>query len=732
MVMEKAPRVRFGFFNSALFLLSFAFVFCGGDSPQSFPFQNPSLPIEERVDDLVSRLTIEEKVSQMQNRASAVPRLGIPEYNWWNECLHGVARAGIATVFPQAIGLAASWDTGLMLKVATSVSDEARAKYHESMRQGRRGMFRGLTFWSPNVNIFRDPRWGRGQETYGEDPFLTARMGVAFVRGLQGGDPRCLKTISTPKHFAVHSGPESERHGFNAVVDSVDLFETYLPAFKTCIVEGGAGSIMGAYNRINGEACCGNKMLLDRILRGEWGFRGYVVSDCGAVGDIQSGHRLVATEAEASALAVKTGCDLDCGTEYRSLLDAVRQGLISEKEIDVSVRRLFEARFRLGMFDPPDSVPYARIPYGVVDCQVNRKLALQAARESIVLLKNENGLLPLKRDLRSILVVGPNADEVRTLYGNYNGIASAPVTPLSGIRAKVPPGTEVKYIKGCGWTFPEQNSTAGLVEAAKASDVVVFVGGISPSLEGEEMRVKAPGFLGGDRTDINLPKVQEDLIAILLTAGRPLVLVLLSGSALTVNRAQESVSAILEAWYPGEEGGTAVADVLFGDVNPAGRLPVTFYSSTAQLPPYEDYSMANRTYRYFTGKPLYPFGFGLSYTRFEYGKLSIAGPKVKRDQSVPITVEVRNAGKIPGDEVVQLYIHDVKGSTPRPIKALKGFQRVTLAPGEKKTIRFTLTPEDLSMLDSKGRWGVEAGEFEVMVGASSEDIRVRGGFEVTE
>ena len=841
------------------------------------PFMNPDLPVMTRVDDLVSRMTLEEKVSQMMNHAAPILRLGVAEYDWWTEGLHGVARAGVATVFPQAIGLAATWDTDLMLKVATVISDEARAKHHDFVRKGDFNMNEGLTFWSPNINIFRDPRWGRGQETYGEDPYLTGRMGVSFVRGMQGDDPRYLKLVSTPKHYAVHSGPEPDRHRFNAVASERDVRETYLPAFKACVTEAGAWSVMGAYNRTNGEACNASKYLIQKVLRGDWGFKGYVTSDCGAVGDIFYGHRIVQTMAEAAALAVKIGCDLDCGWEYHSLLEAVKKGLITESEIDVALKRLFEARFKLGMFDPAQRVKYAQIPISVNDCDANAALALQAARESMVLLKNANGTLPLKKDLKSILVIGPNANVVEVLYGNYNGVNPRSVTPLEGIKKAVSPGTRVQYLLGCGWTevraattvpesalrtgagksgqnglkveyfqnitldgqpvvtsidpvvdfswdmskprpevkpdsfsarwtgklvppksgrytlsiaaddgsrlfvdgrkifedwtrhaprtqsaeldlkagreydirieyfelmwgasvrfawlMPGEDPVNDAVRAAKASDAVVFVGGISPMLEGEEMPVNVPGFKGGDRTEIELPEAQENLLKALQKTGKPVVTVLITGSALAVNWAQQNVPAIVLAWYPGQAGGTALADVLFGDYNPAGRLPVTFYTGVSQLPPFEDYNMANRTYRYFTGKPLYPFGYGLSYTTFGYSNLAVSEAAIKKIQCVNVSADVTNTGAVRGDEVVQLYVKDVEASTPRPIKSLKGFQRVSLAPGEKKTVQFTLTPEDLSMVDAAGNWVVEPGRFEVMVGASSEDIRLAGGFEVVE
>ena len=838
-------------------------------------YKQPDEPIKRRVEDLVSRMTLEEKISQMQYNAPAIERLGIPEYNWWNECLHGVARAGIATVFPQAIGLAATWNINLMYEVASVTATEARAKHHEFVRKGHRGIYQGLTFWSPNINIFRDPRWGRGQETYGEDPYLTARMGVAFVKGLQGDDPKYLKVVSTPKHFAVHSGPEPDRHHFDAVTTEQDLRETYLPAFKACVIEGNAYSVMGAYNRYMGEACCASQKLLVQILRGEWGFDGYVVSDCGAIRDILENHQLVNSPEEAAAIAVKAGCDLNCGRYYPHLFEAVKRGCITEEEIDISVKRLFTARFLLGMFDPPETVPYAQIPFEKNDCEEHRQLSLRAAQESIVLLKNENNFLPLQKDLKSIAVFGPNADDVEVLLGNYEGTPSKPVTALQGIVRKVSPGTKIHYTKGCDLVYPTkaklnpvpasvlkppkvhatkqglraeyfdnmnlkgepvhiifdanvdlnwkanppgpemkkahfsvrwsgilvppesgeyelgvtsddgfriylddklfledwthhaprtkskpitfqanreyqirieyyQNIGGALaqlgwlkpgdkevfyksinaefqkaVQIAAKSDVVIMVGGIHPSLEGEEMYVEAPGFKGGDRTEIRLPEVQENLLKALHKAGIPVVLVLMSGSALAVNWADENIPAIIHAWYPGQEGGTAIADVIFGDYNPAGRLPITFYKSVDQLPPFEDYNIANRTYRYFKGEPLYPFGYGLSYTNFEYKNFVLSPKKIKTNDPIIVQVDVKNTGNLAGDEVVQLYVTDVECRVPTPIRSLKGFQRIHLKPGEQKTLTFKLTPADLSFYDEEQGWLVEPGEFEIMVGGSS-------------
>ncbi len=823
-------------------------------------YLDPDAPLADRAADLVGRMTLEEKVSQMVNTAAAIERLGVPAYNWWNECLHGVARAGRATVFPQAIGLAATWDSDLMGRVATAISDEARAKHHEFVRRGRRGMYEGLTFWSPNVNLFRDPRWGRGQETYGEDPYLTGRMGEAFVKGLQGDDPVYLKTIATPKHFAVHSGPEPDRHSFDAVVSERDLRETYLPQFEACL-KAGAFSIMCAYNRLLGEACCGSPRLLTEILRREWGFPGYVVSDCGAIADMAVGHKVVADEAEAAALGVKSGCDLSCGTEYLKLKEAVERGLITEKEIDVSLKRLFLARFKLGMFDPPERVCYAQTPYSVVDSQLHRELALEATRRSIVLLKNEKKTLPLRKGLESIAIIGPNADDVEVLLGNYNGTPVDPVTPLRGIREHVSPKTRVLTALGCDWAknmpvlevvpssalvstlggkkvngllgayydnrglqgdpaltrldpqvdfnwwdgapvegFDDENfgvrwtgslvppvtgsyvlggegfngfrlyledklvvefdgrhqpakvyKTVNLVKgrayklrleyfevsgeanmkllwarpgrdleaealkAAAQAQVVVLVMGLHPRLEGEEMDVPVDGFKGGDRTTLDLPAVQDSLMKKVAALGKPVVLVLLNGSPLSINWAAENVPAIVEAWYPGQAGGTAIADVLFGDVNPSGRLPVTFYKSVADLPAFTEYGMAGRTYRYFSGEPLYPFGYGLSYTRFYYTNLR-APQTIGQGESAEVSIDVKNTGKIPGEEVVALYVKDSAATVPVPIRALKGFRRVRLLPGETKTVQFTVTPEMLSLLDESGRRVVEPGVFNVSVG----------------
>jgi beta-glucosidase len=699
-----------------------------GSSTAAPAYLDAALPIELRVDDLVARMTLPEKVSQMVHAAPAIERLGIPPYNWWNECLHGVGRAGIATVFPQAIGLAATWNTDLMHHVAVAISDEARAKHHDALRRDVHDIYYGLTFWSPNINIFRDPRWGRGQETYGEDPYLTARMGVTFVKGLQGDDKRYLKLVATPKHFAVHSGPEHDRHLFDALVSQRELSDTYLPAFEACVVEAKAFSVMGAYNRTNGEPCCASPTLLGKILREKWEFEGYVVSDCWAIKDIYKYHRVVNTIEEAAALAVKSGCDLNCGEAYGALLIAEKRGLIAEAEIDRSVRRLFTARFRLGMFDPPEMVPYAQIPIEVNDSSEHRALALRAARESIVLLKNENEFLPLAKDLKTIAVIGPNADDPEVLLGNYQGTPSASVTPLAGIRAAVAPSTEVFYARGCDVIDAGTTGHAEAVAAARRADVVVFVAGISQRIEGEEGQEEGVGGgmrSKGDRADLDLPAVQEELLKALAAAGKPIVLVLLNGSALSVNWAASTpiVPGIVEAWYPGEEGGTALADVLFGDYNPAGRLPVTFYRSAEDLPPFEDYRMEGRTYRYFRGEPLYPFGYGLSYTAFTYSNLRVSGAisrgsstAIGANETLTVQADVQNVGRRAGDEIVQLYLSDLAASMPVPIRQLAGFARIHLAPGETQTVEFTITPPQLALVDDAGRRVVEPGEFRLSVG----------------
>jgi beta-glucosidase len=684
------------------------------------PYLNPDLSVAERVADLVGRMTLEEKISQMQHAAPGIERLGVPPYNWWNECLHGVGRAGIATVFPQAIGLGATWDVELMGRVAEAISDEARAKHHEALRQGIHAQYVGLTFWSPNINIFRDPRWGRGQETYGEDPYLMARMGVAFVKGLQGDDPHYLKLVATPKHFAVHSGPEHERHHFNAQVSAKDLWETYLPAFEMCVREGEACSVMGAYNRTNGEPCCASPPLLQKILRETWGFEGFVVSDCGAIGDIYKHHQVVSSAPEAAAMAVKAGCELNCGEVYPALREAVAQGLIDEATIDQAVTRLFTARMRLGMFDPPERVSYAQIPFAVNDSPEHRALALEAARKSIVLLKNADNVLPLRDDVDSIAVIGPNADDVAALLGNYHGTPSKAVTPLQGISANVALQTKVRYHQGCSITGDDTEGFAEAVALAREADVTIAVVGLSQQIEGEEGQREgvAEGRSAGDRTDLTLPGVQRALLRALHETGAPLVVVLLNGSAVAINWAAAHADAIVEAWYPGEEGGAAIAEILFGAYNPAGRLPVTFYTSVDQLPPFRDYAMVGRTYRYFGDdeQPLYPFGFGLSYTTFAYRDVRLSSEQIAPGETLRVVATVENTGERAGEEVVQLYLRDVAASVRAPRHQLVGFARVDLAPGQAQEVTFALEPRQMAAVLEDGRRVIEPGDFEIFVG----------------
>lgn len=678
-------------------------------------YLDTSLPIDERVDDLVSQMPLAVKVSQMLHEAPAVPSLGVPSYNWWNECLHGVARAGKATVFPQAIGMASSFNAELMFKVAHAISDEARAKHHQAAKQENRGIYFGLTYWTPNINIFRDPRWGRGQETYGEDPYLTARMGVAFCKGLQGDDPKYLKLVATPKHYAVHSGPEALRHEFDAVVSQRDLRETYLPAFKACVKEAGAYSVMGAYNRTNGEPCCGSITLLQKILRDEWGFEGYVVSDCWAIKDFHLTHHVTETEEESAAMAVKNGCELNCGNLYHHLLNAVEQGLISESQIDIAVKRLFRARFKLGMFDPEEDVPYAKISTDVVACAEHKKLSLQMARESIVMLKND-GLLPLSKELNNVTVIGPNAQNDVALLANYNGFSADLVTPFDGILNKLSVGSQVYYHKGCDLFRDEPINEAELNWLIKEdTDAIVAVLGNTTELEGEEGAV-ANSDGGGDRTNIGLAGKQFELLKWLHAKGRPIVLVLLSGSPIDVSEVAKFADAIIYGWYPGEQGGNAIADVIFGDYNPAGRLPMTFVKSMNQLPPFTDYNMKGRTYRFMEDEPMYRFGFGLSYTSFEYSKLALSSSKISASESVVVTVEVTNTGDCDGDEVVQLYLTDLEASVPVPNLHLEGFKRVHIKAGETRQVSFTLEPEQLACYDDDGMPMVEAGEFRISVG----------------
>jgi beta-glucosidase len=676
-------------------------------------FMDPDAPLEARVADIVSKLTLEEKALQMLMNAPAVERLGIPQYDWWNECLHGVGRAGLATVFPQSIGLAAMWDKKLTRSIADVISTEARAKHHQALREDNRQRYFGLTFWTPNINIFRDPRWGRGQETYGEDPYLTARLGVAFVKGLQGDDPKYFKTTACAKHYAVHSGPEKLRHGFDAKVSQRDLWETYLPAFEALVKEANVASVMGAYNRVNGEPCCASKTLLVDILRGKWKFRGHVVSDCGAICDIFQSHKTVEQPQEAAALAANAGLDLNCGESYSHLARAAHLKLIAEETINQSVSRLMRDRIRLGMFDPPARVPYASIPYEAADCPQHAKVALQAARESIVLLKNDGNLLPVKAaDIKTIAVIGPNADNQDVLLGNYNGTPSAPVTLLAGIHAALPKA-KVLHVKGCELTGPIHEGAPfyAALEAARRADLVVMCMGISPKMEGEEGAVGDP-----DRSTLELPEVQNKLMQEVHKAGKPIVLVLTGGSPLAPTWASQNIPAILMAWYPGQSGGTAVADVLLGKYNPAGRLPLTLYKSVDQLPPFEDYNMQGRTYRFFKDQPMYPFGFGLSYTKFQYANLKVDQPQLPAGKAVKVTVDITNTGQLAGDEVAQLYITDMQASVPTPIRQLAGFERIRLAPGQTRSVTFTVKPMQMTCVRDDGMRMIEPGQFELSAG----------------
>jgi beta-glucosidase len=836
--------------------------------PPNAPYLDTSLPFEQRVNDLVSRMTLEEKIQQMRDHAPAIPRLGVPKYDWWNEGLHGVAFGGYATNFPQVIGMAATWDTNLVHQMGEIISTEARAKYHQAMREDHHEMFFGLTFWAPNVNIFRDPRWGRGQETYGEDPFLTGRMAVAFVSGMQGNDPKYFKVVSTPKHFAVHSGPEPLRHGFDVKASPHDLEDTYLPAFRAAITEAHAQSVMCAYNAVDGYPACASSMLLQDHLRDDWKFDGYVVSDCAAVADVATGHKFAPDFAHAAPLAVKAGTDLECGyaagQAFPALLDAVKQNLITEADLDRAVKRLFTARFRLGMFDPPDSYAYGRITTSEVNSTEHRKLSLQAAREAIVLLKNDRGFLPLSSTVKSIAVVGPTAELVQSIQGNYNGTPPEPVFPSTGIERRfkdakvsyaqgstlvegfpipisrtalktadgqdgltgqyfsspdfsgqpvavrtdrtvnfnwdkalpvaglqrnhfsvrwtgklIPPtpgdyklGGRVNFCYACQshegfrlylddkllvdatksektesvglvhfdntkphnirleymhgdagagidltWQPPASALIAQAVAAAKKSEVTVVFVGLSPNLEGEEMPVKLEGFTGGDRTDIGLPKSQRDLLQALKSTGKPLVVVLTSGSAIAIPEVNQYANAILEAWYPGEEGGTAIAETLAGDNNPAGRLPVTFYASTDQLPPFEEYSMANRTYRYFNGKPLYGFGYGLSYSQFQYSNPKLSSQSVKAGDPVTIEVDVKNTSNRAGDEVVQLYLTQPKAGVT-PLRTLGGFTRVHIEPGQTTHVGLQLDPRTIGQVNEKGERVIVPGTYTVAIGGA--------------
>ena len=727
--MTKSPRcLLFGI--AGFFMLT--------THAQEYPFRNPGLPIADRVQDLISRLTLEEKAAQMQNLTPAIERLGIPAYNWWNECLHGVGRSwDKVTVFPQAIAMAATFDSEALRRMGSITSTEARAIYNEANRTGKGGIqYKGLTFWTPNINIFRDPRWGRGQETYGEDPYLTGLLGKAIVQGLQGDDSVLLKTSACAKHYAVHSGPEPSRHVFNADVSDYDLWDTYLPAFRDLIVDGKVSAVMGAYNRFRGQPCCASDLLMQEILRSDWEFTGYVTSDCGAIDDFFKNHKTHPDGASAAADAVIHTTDLDCGEIFAYLPEAIERGLISEAVIDESLARLLTIRFRLGMFDSAERDPYATVPYSILEADSHKTHALKMAHESMVLLKN-NGLLPLHHNLRRIAVLGPNADSPEVQLGNYNGFPSEVITPLQGIRAKT--GAEIVYLRASNYTTPEAGAEE-IRKAIESVDLVIYVGGISPRLEGEEGdagREKLDGFLGGDRSSIMLPKVQTQVMQQVKQAGIPLVFVSMSGSAVAFPWEAENADAILQAWYGGQAAGTAVADILWGDCNPSGRLPVTFYAGDDQLPDFNDYSMKGRTYRYCEGGPLYPFGYGLSYTTFAYDVPVCTAKTAVTGEPVKIATRVRNTGSAAGDEVVQLYISHPDAPQPKPIRALKGVKRIHLQPGEDQIVEFYLTARDLALVGEDGSVACNPGRISFYVGGSqpvsetdrkqhSTEIRVKG------
>lgn len=691
-----------------------------------YSYQDITLGFEERAKDLVSHMTLEEKISQMLHYAPAIERLEIPAYNWWSEALHGVARAGVATVFPQAIGLASTFDDQLIHEVATAISDEARAKHHEFVRQGDRDIYKGLTHWSPNINIFRDPRWGRGHETYGEDPYLTGQLGLSFIHGLQGDDDKYLKVAACAKHFAVHSGPEGLRHEFDAVVSEKDLWETYLPAFKTCVMDGDVESVMGAYNRVNGEPACGSETLLKKILREQWGFEGHVVSDCWAICDFHLHHKVTKTPEASAAMAVKAGSDLNCGKTYATLLSSIDQGLLSEADIDQACIRLFTTRMKLGMFDPQEMVTYTTIPYEVNDCDEHHQLSKEAAKRSMVLLKND-GILPLNVDnYKRIAVIGPNADDGVMLLGNYNGTPSRTTTPLRGIQNKVAGKARVFYAEGCDIANDKVENLAQTndriseaVSAAKISDIAVVCLGLNSQLEGEEGDT-GNSRAAGDKLDLSYPGLQNQLLEAVVDTGTPTVLVSFTGSAMDLRWANDHVSAIIQGWYPGPEGGSALADLLFGDSDFSGRLPVTFVESVEDLPDFTDYSMAGRTYRFLYKDPLYPFGYGLSYNCYTYSALSIDKARVSGD-SIFANVTVTNNGTMPGYEVVQVYLKDMEASVRVPNFQLVDFMSVALNPGESKELVFEIAAEQMCIVDESGKHQLEPGLFMVYVGGHGPD-----------
>lgn len=680
----------------------------------------------ERAKELVAQMTLEEKAMQMLHGAAANERLGIKAYNWWNEALHGVARAGVATVFPQAIGLAASFDEDLLEEVADAVSTEARAKFNMQQKYNDTDIYKGLTFWSPNVNIFRDPRWGRGHETFGEDPYLTSRLGVRYVEGLQGHDENYMKVAACAKHFAVHSGPEALRHEFNAEATKQDMYETYLPAFKACVQEASVESVMGAYNRTNGEPCCGSKTLLQDILREEWGFEGHVVSDCWAIKDFHEGHLVTGNAVESVAMAVGNGCDLNCGNLFGYVKEAVEKGILSEERVDEALVNLFTTRMKLGVFDA-EGTCFDKIPYTVVDSQAMRKLNQETAEKTIVLLKNENHLLPLEPSkIKTIGVIGPNANNRKALVGNYEGTASRYYTISEGIQDYVGDDVRVLVSEGChlyknkmsslSRGYDRDSEVRGICDA---SDVIVVCLGLDASLEGEEGDT-GNEYGSGDKPNLDLPGRQQEILEIAYESGKPVVLVLLSGSALAVNWADEHIPAIIQGWYPGAQGGKAIANILFGAKNPEGKLPVTFYRSTQELPAFEDYSMKNRTYRYMQTEALYPFGYGLSYTSYAFTDIKSSTPVIGKE-GVDISATIKNTGKMAGRETMQVYVKVCRENTPNA--QLKGLCKVKLAPGEEKQVTIHLPREAFGLFDEEGRLQVKQGEVLVYVGGQAPDAR---------
>lgn len=711
-----------------LFFIVFPLISCkqekkevAGTDKNLLPWQNSNLTVDERVSDLLSRMTLDEKISQMTNASSAIDRLGIPEYDWWNECLHGVARAGKATVFPQAIGLAATWDEELIFRVASAISDEGRAKFNAAQKIGNRKRYMGISYWTPNINIFRDPRWGRGQETYGEDPYLTGRIGASLVKGLQGDDSVYLKSAACAKHYVVHSGPEKLRHEFNAVPSKKDFYETYLPAFEVLVKEAKVEAVMCAYNRTFDLPCCGSPFLLNDILRKDWGFQGHVVSDCWALEDIYQGHKTVASQEEAAAMGIKAGVNVDCGITYNALNLAVEKGLITENEIDERLSYLLRSRFKLGLFDSAEKNPYSKITEEIIHSKEHVDLAREAAVKSIVLLKN-NGVLPLSKDVHDVVVTGVHGNDAQVLYGNYYGQTSDAVTIIEGITAKLNPGVRVAFRQGIMLDRDIDTLNYSIGDARQA-DVLIAVMGISNLMEGEENDPIATSDKG-DRKDIKLPENQVKFLKTIRSKRTgPIILVVTGGSPVSLIEVEDLVDAILFVWYPGEQGGNAVADIIFGDANPSGRLPITFPKSVEQLPPFDDYNMKGRTYRYMEQEPEFTFGFGLSYTTFEYSNMKLISTEVLNGTPVDIEVDVKNTGKVDGTEVVQLYISDLQASVNVPFYALKSFKRVELKSGETKTVKFTVTPDMMTLINNDGEKILEPGEFKITVGGASPSER---------